>query len=68
MAMFEVIGRVMAHGSVLTTTCQCGHQAVFTRAQAVALFGYHAAPYDLRKALVCSRCGARDNASLSIKG
>lgn len=59
--MFETLSRMMtASSQTLKLRCQvCGRRAEWSRQRALATFGLHASPFDVRRRLVCKSCGAR---------
>lgn len=67
MTLFQTLGRVMDEGAVLRLECEvCGHRALWGRAAAFARLGADAAPYEIRRRLRCSACGARRQARVWI--
>lgn len=68
MAMFETLARVMTDSrDTLKIHCHaCGHHAEWSRQAAFDRLGPDSAPYDVRRKLICAKCGVRDQASLKI--
>ena len=65
--MFETLQNVLQSGQTLRLECRrCGHTAVWTREQAIDAFGWHAGPYDVRRAAYCGVCGEREKIAVSI--
>jgi hypothetical protein len=57
--MFQNLRRMLRGGRGLQLTCgACGHAAVWTPDEAIRRLGGEATPSDVRRRLVCSRCGA----------
>ncbi|HRD29937.1 MAG TPA: hypothetical protein PLO65_16695 [Caulobacter sp.] len=56
--MFEILRTAMpGAGDTLKIECgACKHRATWSRRRAFDTFGEGAAPYDVGKGLVCSRC------------
>lgn len=61
MACFpDTLDRVMpSDASTLKLEWGCGHQAEYSRKEALTRFGQHADPMLIRRLAVC-KCGARD--------
>jgi hypothetical protein len=58
MAMFETLQRTMQPRDRLKIRCDaCGHQVDWSKAEALDRMGSDAAPFDIRRRLVCSLCG-----------
>jgi len=57
--MFQNLQRMLRGGRCLQLTCACGHAVSWTPEQAFQRAGAEATPMDLRRRLICSRCGAR---------
>lgn len=58
--MFQNLRRMLANGGTLKIACEdqgCGHKVVFSPNEAFRLLGVDATPHDVRRKLVCSRCG-----------
>lgn len=68
MGQFEQLGRVMHQHSVLLLFCgRCGRTAALTRTQALARFGHHASPFEVRRRAKCSGCGSSAGVGMSLK-
>ena len=68
MAMFETLARVMTDPRA-TLKIKCGaclHDAVWTRLEAFARLGSDSAPYDIRRKLICGKCGGRSQISVWV--
>jgi hypothetical protein len=49
---------MLAQGGALKIRCDaCGHAATWTRDEAIARLGPGASPYEVRRKLLCGRCG-----------
>ncbi len=59
--MFETLQRVMSDDAdSLNLRCEaCGHGARMSRARSFAAFGADASPFEIRRRLICTACGAR---------
>jgi hypothetical protein len=58
--MFQNLHRVLGGGRSLQLQCgACGHRTVWTPQEAFRRAGAEATPMDLRRRLICGRCGAR---------
>lgn len=67
MTMFQNLRRMMDRAATLKITCEsCGHEAVWTCAQALQRLGGDATPLDCRRRLQCSACGHRRRAQVWI--
>ena len=67
MTMFQTLHRMMANAATLKIACEaCGHEATWTSAQAFKRLGPDAAPFDIRRRLVCSACGRAGRAKVWI--
>jgi ribosomal protein L37E len=66
--MFETLQRVMSNGGDrLKLRCEaCGHGAEMTREQSFAAFGPDASPFEIRRRVVCTACGARGQSTAWI--
>jgi hypothetical protein len=65
--MFETLARVMGPADTLEIRCEaCGRRTELTRAEAVAMFGADAAPYDIRRRAKCGACGERSRIEARI--
>lgn len=56
MSKYETLTTAMRYHDRLKIACACGHKADFSQAEAVAVFGPDATPFDIRRRLRCSRC------------
>ena len=60
MQMFQTIPRTMPrHGHLLVACGRCGHRRHYDYTSAARTFGPDATPPDVRRRLVCSKCGER---------
>lgn len=59
--MFQILRTAMqSPGDTLKIECRaCSHRATWSRKRAFDTFGEGAAPYDVGKGLICSRCRER---------
>lgn len=65
--MFQTLHRVMNPTDHLKIECgACRRRVEFSQAEAFALFGPDAAPFDVKRRAVCSACGARERAAVWI--
>lgn len=56
--MFQNLRRMLSGGSTLKLSCEaCGHEAAWTRAEALQRLGGDATPCDIRRRVACSGCG-----------
>ncbi|CAN7311897.1 hypothetical protein LJR164_001659 [Phenylobacterium sp. LjRoot164] len=56
MSKYETLTTAMRYQDRLKIACECGHQADFSQADAIKVFGPDATPFDIRRRLRCSRC------------
>jgi hypothetical protein len=65
---FETLSRVLTSPEhTLKLRCDaCGHQDVWDREKAIAMFGGDASPYLVRHRLVCGACFARGRSEVWI--
>ncbi len=66
MALFENLHRTLGRHQTLKILCRCGHRAEWTQAQAFARLGSDATPADVRRKLLCGRCGRTADVQLWI--
>lgn len=68
MAMFETLARVMTDSrDTLKIYCgACQHNAVWSRKEGFDRLGPDSSPYTARRKLICKKCGARTQVSVSI--
>ncbi|MBI1200353.1 MAG: hypothetical protein GC203_21040 [Phenylobacterium sp.] len=65
--MFQTLARTMEPGARLRIHCGgCGHTAAWSRGTAFARLGPDATPADVRRRLVCSRCGRAGAATAQL--
>lgn len=58
--MFQNLQRMLRAGRSLELTCgACGHAASWTPEEAFRRAGAEVTPMDLRRRLICNRCGAK---------
>ncbi len=59
--MFETLQRVMSDAADrLNLRCEaCGHGAEMSRERSFAAFGPDASPFEIRRRVTCTACGAR---------
>jgi hypothetical protein len=67
MTMFQNLARTMEPGDMLKIECvRCGRRTAWSKAEASLRLGDHAAPYDIRRRLRCSGCGARGGGRVKV--
>lgn len=66
MAKYETLGSMMRYHDRLKVACACGHKGDFSQAEAYALFGEDATPFDIRRRMRCSQCHKIGNVEVTI--
>lgn len=67
MTMFQNLHRMMGEAAQLKIACEtCEHGVSWTRQQAFLWLGPDATPYEIRRRLRCTRCGAAGRARVWI--
>lgn len=65
--MFQNLHRMLHSGRMLQIACgACGHAAAWPSEEALRKLGPDATPMEVRRRLICGRCGAVDQVRVRI--